>query len=72
MSKATVHRALRYVALAVALALQAAVPTAAGQTGEWRAYAADKASTKYTPLDQINADTVQGPPRGLAAVDDSR
>ncbi len=59
MSKATVHRALRYVALAVALALQAAVPTAAGQTGEWRAYAADKASTKYTPLDQINADTVQ-------------
>ena len=59
MSKATVHRALQYVALAVALALQAVVPTAAGQTGEWRAYAADKASTKYTPLDQINADNVQ-------------
>ena len=27
--------------------------------GEWRAYAADKASTKYSPLDQINKDTVK-------------
>jgi quinoprotein glucose dehydrogenase len=30
----------------------------AGQTGEWRAYAGDKASTKYAPLNQINADNV--------------
>ena len=32
---------------------------AAGQSGEWRAYAADAASTKYSPLDQIDADNVQ-------------
>ncbi len=30
----------------------------AGQLGEWRAYGADKATTKYSPLDQINRDTV--------------
>ena len=71
MSKATVHRALQYVALAVALALQAVVPTAAGQPGEWRAYAADKASTKYTPRSDQRGQRA-GPPRGLAAVDDSR
>ncbi len=27
--------------------------------GEWRAYAADEGSTKYSPLDQINRDTVR-------------
>src|SRR5215470_492072 len=27
--------------------------------GEWRAWAADKASTRYSPLDQINAATVK-------------
>ena len=32
---------------------------AEGQSGEWRAYAADVASTKYSPLKQINADNVQ-------------
>ncbi len=32
---------------------------ATAQTGEWRAYAGDAASTKYSPLDQINADNVQ-------------
>ena len=26
--------------------------------GEWRAWAADRASTRYAPLDQINRDTV--------------
>ena len=34
---------------------------AAGQDredGEWRAYAADKAGTKYSPLDQIDATNV--------------
>lgn len=30
----------------------------AEQTGEWHAYASDKASTKYSPLDQVNADNV--------------
>ena len=32
---------------------------ASGQSGEWRAYAADLASSKYSPLDQINADNVE-------------
>ena len=32
---------------------------AAGQSGEWRAYAADAASTKYSPLDQIDRDNVE-------------
>src|SRR6187200_700462 len=27
--------------------------------GEWRAYGGDEASTRYSPLDQINADTVK-------------
>ena len=31
-------------------------PVAAAQIGEWRAYSADAAGTKYTPLDQITAD----------------
>ncbi len=34
--------------------------TAAAQTVEWPTYAADQAGTKYLPLDQINADTVDG------------
>ena len=36
------------------------VTLAHGQTVEWRAYAADTASTKYSPLDQIDAETVEG------------
>ena len=31
-------------------------PVAGAQTGEWRAYSADAAGTKYSPLDQITAD----------------
>ncbi len=34
----------------------ASSPVAAAQIGEWRAYSADAAGTKYTPLDQITAD----------------
>ena len=41
--------------LATLLSL-AARPAAGAQTGEWRAYSADAAGTKYTPLDQITAD----------------
>ena len=44
-------------ALAAAALVAAALPAAA-QTVEWPAYAADKAGTKYLPLDQINAETV--------------
>jgi quinoprotein glucose dehydrogenase len=31
---------------------------AATPSGEWRAYGSDKAGTKYSPLDQINRDTI--------------
>ena len=58
MSKPTGPRVALIVALACVIASWAAVPSAAGQAGEWRAYAADKASTKYTPLDQIDAGNV--------------
>jgi len=42
--------------LLVTLLSLAASPLAGAQTGEWRAYGADAAGTKYTPLDQITAD----------------
>ena len=29
------------------------------KNGEWRAYGGDSASTHYSPLDQINKDTVK-------------
>ena len=44
-------------ALAAVLAAGVAAPAAA-QTVEWPSYAADPAGTKYSPLDQINAETV--------------
>src|SRR5262245_11492771 len=48
------------VALCTALAVATAVRVrSAGETGEWRVWAADKASTRYSPLDQINASTVR-------------
>ncbi|MDA1095148.1 MAG: PQQ-binding-like beta-propeller repeat protein [Acidobacteria bacterium] len=47
-------------AVAVGLAAWTGARAAAAQTVEWSAYAADQAGTKYLPLDQINADTVDG------------
>ncbi len=52
---------VRFAALAIASAavLATAVPATAqyGATnGEWRSYGADNGSTKYSPLDQIDAD----------------
>ncbi len=44
------------VAVALATAWSAAGKTE--KTHDWPAYSADKASTKYSPLDQINKDTV--------------
>ena len=43
--------------LASALVLSLVSPGAA-QTAEWPSYAADQAGTKYSALDQINAETV--------------
>jgi len=42
--------------LLVTLLSLAASPVAGAQTGEWRAYSADAAGTKYAPLVQITAD----------------
>ena len=45
------------VALAVAIATMAG--RAADKNRDWPAYAGDKGSTKYSPLDQINKDTIK-------------
>ena len=58
------HRMVRggtLVTLVALLAWLPAAPAAAQQgaaDGEWRHYAGDSGSTKYAPLDQINADNV--------------
>jgi quinoprotein glucose dehydrogenase len=53
----------RYCSFSVVLAILAmAIPAAAQQgakNGEWRFYGADAGSTKYSPLDQINAANVK-------------
>jgi quinoprotein glucose dehydrogenase len=58
MSKLAVARALVIASFAVAHSALVAVPHAAAQAGDWRAYAADKAVSKYSPLDQIDAEGV--------------
>jgi len=45
-------------AVALAGLLTAACTTADVPSGDWPAYGADKAGTKYSPLDQINRDTI--------------
>jgi quinoprotein glucose dehydrogenase len=47
------------LAAAVVLAVSLTTGTAQSGKGEWPAYAADKASTKYSPLDQIDKTTVK-------------
>ena len=54
---ATRFRAAGAAVLVLALAAGLAAPAAA-QTVEWPSYAADAAGTKYSPLDQIDAETV--------------
>ena len=59
MSNPVARRLLGLGMLCLVTALATTVsPAAGGQEGEWRAYAADKAGTKYSPLDQIDAETV--------------
>jgi len=55
-----------YVGIAAAVAfvacLSAAIPSAAQsgtKDGEWRFYAGDSGSTKYSPLDQISKENVR-------------
>ena len=60
MSDPAARRLPRLGMLCLVTALATTVsPAAGGQEGEWRAYAADKAGTKYSPLDQIDAETVR-------------
>src|SRR5580765_6518407 len=47
------------MAAAVLVIGSAAQMQSAGTDGEWRAWAADKASTRYSALDQINRSTVK-------------
>ena len=47
------------IGLVVALVVSMMPRGAANTHGEWPAYAADKASTKYSPLDQITRDNVK-------------
>ncbi|MCE2541114.1 MAG: pyrroloquinoline quinone-dependent dehydrogenase [Acidobacteria bacterium] len=59
MSNPVARRLRRIGMFGLVTALASAVPlSAGGQQGEWRAYAADKASTKYSPLEQIDAESV--------------
>ncbi len=43
---------------AIATVLVATVPAAHAQDVEWRSYGSDAAGTKYSPLDQIDAETI--------------
>jgi quinoprotein glucose dehydrogenase len=47
------------IAAALALPLAGQAQKGAPATGEWRAYAADEGSTRYSALDQINRDNVK-------------
>ena len=47
------------VGLVVALVVSMMPRGAADTRGEWPAYAADNASTKYSPIDQITRDNVK-------------
>ena len=59
MLKFIVPRTPSVVALSLFVSLHA-FSGAEGQTGEWQSFSADKAATKYSSIDQINAQTVQG------------
>ena len=58
MSRFSVQLNLGIIAPSVVLTLSIAGTGTAGQTGEWRAYAADHAGSRYAPLGQINTETV--------------
>ena len=51
--------ALALVSVAAVVALASAPLRSAPVVGEWRAYNGSYASTRYSPLDQINKDTVK-------------
>ena len=51
-------RKLSIIGALVSIALPLAAQNGA-RNGEWRSYAADPGSTKYSPLDQINRDNAK-------------
>ena len=57
MLELIVPRPLSVTAFALLIVLRVA-SLAVGQTAEWRSFSADQAATKYSPLDEINADNV--------------
>ncbi|MCE2515605.1 MAG: PQQ-binding-like beta-propeller repeat protein, partial [Acidobacteria bacterium] len=46
------------ICLIATLAVAVGAPTVHAQDVEWRSYGSDAAGTKYSPLDQINAETI--------------
>ena len=60
------------LALAVGAGVWRVTNHAAGGNTDWPAYAGDKASTKYSPLDQITRNNVSGPHAGVAAIGPAR
>ena len=52
----------------VGLAARQRVQAKAAATAEWKTYGADLASTRYSPLDQINASQLLEADRRVAAV----
>ncbi len=53
-----VGRTMRWAVLLVSASLTIAAQTQKSNAGEWGTYGADKAFTRYSPLDQINRDNV--------------
>ncbi len=49
---------LARIVSAIVVLLVSSTLVESGQVGEWHAYAGDKASTKYTALDQIDAESI--------------
>ena len=49
---------LARIVSAIVVLLVSSTLAESGQVGEWHAYAGDKASTKYTALDQIDAESI--------------
>ena len=61
--------AARWQLTRLSRAAQRAAPRRRRRKGEWRTYGADLASTRYSPLDQINAGELQQAGGGVAVQD---
>lgn len=59
MARPQSHRVLSHALFAIALTGLPATAQQGAKSGEWRYYGGDSGSTKYSPLDQINASNVK-------------